>query len=390
MVMISKLLIRVALIVIAVYTCSQSAQAQYAMSLRFDTVLDATPGDTVNVNVYYKFTEMPAKSVQDFDVRFEYDTSEIYAFDYILDGTASANMFILDTSHRGILAANGSMDFSNPILFKIRFRVNKALADTAFIHWDSASVFDYTDSIDVTKEEGWIRTPSAAGHVTLTTPSIMVDTGEVFNLPVSISGIDNANIDSVLLRIEVDTTRLLFRGVGASSSSNAILESWSSNLDTISITLKATSGHIVSADSMITISLFSIAWFDTACVMPQEVHFEVLNSSGLIGNTSSSNGSICIAPGSKPPADVSPAAVQVRKLSAYPNPARDQVTFDAGDRVISGQVLIEVYDPLGRRAYMSRDAYPVWQIPSDIRAGTYFVVMDSETGRLTTSLVIQP
>lgn len=112
-------------ILLAVTAGAYSAQAQYNMSLRFDTVT-ANPGDTVDIDVYYKFTSgTPTQSVQDFNVRYEYDTTEIYAFDYILDGTASANMSILDTSHHGILAANGSLDFTNPILFKIRFRVNK-------------------------------------------------------------------------------------------------------------------------------------------------------------------------------------------------------------------------------------------------------------------------
>src|ERR1700733_10576442 len=160
MTMISRLLVRAAMIAFAVSACAISAQAQFGVSLRFDTAT-ANPGDTVNLDVYYKFTSGQPQDVQDFDVRYEYDTTEIYAFDYILDGTASANMSILDTSHHGILVANGSLDLTNPILFKIRFRVNKRLSDTAFIQWDTGvTVFDFSDSINVTEQNGWIKTPS--------------------------------------------------------------------------------------------------------------------------------------------------------------------------------------------------------------------------------------
>ena len=299
-----------------------AAQAQYNMSLRFDTAT-AIPGDTVVLDVFYKFTSStPPKSVQDFNVRFEYDTTEVYAFDYILDGTASANMTILDTSHHGILAANGSLDFTNPILCKIRFRVNKRLADTALIQWDTdVSVFEYSDSINVTEQDGWIRTPSTAGNVTLWTPSMTVDTGEVFNAPVSISGIENANIDSAVLRFEVDSTdRLLFRGAVAATSSNSLVIDTSVSGDTVTIVLKALAGHIVSSDSMVTLSFYSVPWYDTACVTLRDLKFEALDSASLIGNTASSSGSICIVPGSKPPAGVNQSATPVAAWSLTRTP----------------------------------------------------------------------
>jgi Secretion system C-terminal sorting domain len=400
MAMITRLLFRVALVIaLAVTAGAYSAQAQYNMSLRFDTVT-ANPGDTVDLNVYYKFTSgTPTQSVQDFDVRYEYDTTEIYAFDYILDGTASANMSILDTSHHGILAANGSLDFTDSILFKIRFRVNKRLADTAFIQWDSdVSVFEYSDNINVTEQNGWIRTPSTAGSVTLSTSSMTVDTGKAFNVPVSISGIENAGVDSAVLQFEVDSTRLLFKGAFAVATSNATVQSIAvtqsvdtSHLDTVSIVLKAISGEqIAGSDSLVTLSFYSIAWYDTACITLRNPRFVALNSGSVIGNTVSSSGTICIVPGSGPQAGVNQAPVKLAKLVAYPNPASNQVTFDAGEGINMGRVTIEVYDALGRRVFETNDAYPVWQVPSDTQPGTYFVAMETETGRFTTCLVIEP
>jgi hypothetical protein len=396
MAMITRLLVRVVLVALAVIAGAYAAQAQYTMSLRFDT-LTANPGDTVDVDVYYKFTSKPPLNVQDFDVRFDYDTTEIYAFDYILDGTASDSLFTLGTSHQGIVLGDSnqyvthSLDFTNPILFKIRFQVKQGLGDTAFIRWDTGDqIFEYSDSINVTEQDGWIRTPTVAGHVTLSTPPKTVDTGEVFNIPVSISGIENANIDSALLQFEIDTTRLPFRGASGVANSKAVVQSSSVSGDTISIVLNAPDGHIVDSDSIITVSFYSVPWYDTACVTLQDIRFEALNSGSLIGNTVSSSGSICVVPGSKPPADVKSVVNKLNKLVAYPNPAQDQVTFDAGFGNNSGLVKIEVYDALGRMAFMSSEAYPVWQIPSDIRPGTYFVAMDCELGRFTTYLVIQP
>jgi hypothetical protein len=391
MAMILRLLFRVVLTALAVSSAAVTAQAQYTVNLRFDTV-KANPGDTaVDVDVYYKFSSIPTEAIEDFDVRFEYDTTEIYAFDYILDGTASANMSILDTSHHGILVANGSLDLTNPILFKIRFRVNQRLADTSFIQWDTGvTVFDFADSINLIEQNGWIKTPTAAGHVSLSIPSKTVDTGEVFTIPVSITGIDSANIDSGVLRFEVDTTILPFRGAFASALSNSAVQSSNASGDTVSIVLKAVNGYILSSDSLVTLSFYSIPWFDTACVTLQDIRFEALNSGSLIGNTISSNGSICIIPGSKPSSGVNPATVRPSKFVAYPNPARDQVTFDAGLGGNAGLMTIDVYDALGRRAYTSSDAYPVWQIPASIQPGTYFVIMNVRAGRFTTCLVIEP
>jgi len=403
MTMISRLLARAALIALAVCACAYSAQAQYGMSLRFDTIV-ANPGDTVNLNVYYKFTSKLPQNVQDFNIRFAYDTSEIYAFDYIINGTASDSLYILDTSHQGIIVADSniytshSLDFTNPILCKIRFVVKKRLADTAFIRWDTGvSVFEYSDSINVTEQNGWIRTPSVVGNVTLSTPSIVVDTDEVFTIPVSIIGVENANIDSAVLMFEVDSARLLFKEALAGAISNVVVRSVSvtqsvdtSHLDTVSIVLKAIGGYIASSDSLVVISLRSIPWYDTACVALRDIRLVALNSGSFIGNTDASSGSICVVPGSTPPADVRQSAAKFDGLVAYPNPAKDQVTFDDGSGIYSGRVTIEVYDPLGRMVYASGDSYPVWQIPSDIRAGTYLVVINTETRRLTTCLIIVP
>ena len=403
MAMITRLLVRAALIALAVIAGANAAKAQYTMSLRFDTVT-ANPGDTVNLNVYYKFTSATKpQSVQDFNLRFDYDTSEIYAFDYILDGTASDSLFVFGTSHQGIVAGDSSdtmhsLDFADSVLCKIRFRVDKGLADTAFIRWDTnVSVFEYADSVDVTEQDGWIRTPSTNGHVTLSTPSLTVDTGKVFSVPVSIPGIENARVDSAVLQFEVDSTRLLFKGSFAGTASNAVVQLITvtqsvdtSHLDTVSIVLKGINGgKIAGSDSLLTISFYSIPWYDTACVSLQDLRFVALNSGSLIGNTVSSSGSICVVPGSMQ-ADVSPVAAQGSKFSAYPNPARNQVTFDAGGGNNTGRATIEVYDVLGRRVFMSSEAYPVWQIPSDIQSGTYFARMNTETERFTTCLVIEP
>jgi len=394
MAMISRLLIRVVLIAFAVLITLQSAEAQYSMSLRFDTVT-ANPGDTVNLNVYYKFTSGLPKSVQDFNLRFEYDTNEVYAFDYTLSGTAADSLFVRDDSHHGIIVTDSdaytfhSLDFTNPILCKIRFRVSKRLADSAFIRWDTGvSVFEYSDSINTSEHDGLIRTPSVAGHVILANPEVTVDTGKSFQIPISISGIENAKIDSALLRFEVDTTRLPFREVFAGVTSNAVVSSSSASGDTVSVVLKASEGFIMNSDTMITIAFYSIPWYDTACVMLSNVRLLPLNAGSLIGNTASSTGSICIVPGSKPPAGVNTSTVDHGSFWVYPNPARDEVTFDADGN--SSRASFEVYDLLGRRAYRSIGAHSVWQIPAGFQPGLYFVKMDTEARSVTKSLIIEP
>jgi hypothetical protein len=404
MAMITRLLVRVALSVLSVSAANSGSLAQYSMSLRFDTVT-ANPGDTVNVDVDYKFTSSkPTQSVQDFNLRFEYDTSEIYAdttglylVDYILDGTASASMSILGVSHHGILVANGSLDFSNPILCKIRFRVNKRLADTAFIRWDSAvSVFEYSDGITVAEQNGWIRTPSVTGRVILSTPALTVDTGKMVNIPVSITGIDKANIDSAVLRFEVDSSRLLFKGATAETASNAMVQAITvrqsldtSHLDTVSIVLASKGKQVAGSDSLVTISIYSFPWYDTACVTLRDIRFVALNAGSVIGNTVSSCGSICIVPGSGK-AVVSTLPLHLQTLEAYPNPARGRVTFSANGIANADQVRVEVFDAIGRRVFTSNLAYPEWEIPPDFRAGLYFATICAEARLLTTTIFIEP
>jgi len=155
---------------LAVITLVSGATAQNIMRLRFDTVT-AHPGDIVTLNVYYTFSATHGHDIQDVRVRMRYDTNLVWPVKYILDGTASASFYDTTTSHLGILAIGQGqeMDFTNPVLLRIQFRVDSALSDTAWIRWDSdykyaTSVFELSsDGVDsVTFEDGWIRVPAVA------------------------------------------------------------------------------------------------------------------------------------------------------------------------------------------------------------------------------------
>src|SRR5665213_614659 len=154
-------------------------EAQNVFHVWFDTVT-ARAGDTVAVNVHYTLTSTHAHTIDHFQLRLQYDSSEVSPLDstgYDLAGTASGMFFDTTTSFLGIIAQGQSeIDTTNPVLIRIRFRVNERLVDTAFIRWDTLfNVFDQSEGVDeVIRQNGWIRTASVAGHAVLNTPPITV------------------------------------------------------------------------------------------------------------------------------------------------------------------------------------------------------------------------
>ncbi len=379
------------------------AKAQNVFRVRFDTIT-AQAGDTVAVNVYYDFTSTHSHNLDYFQLRLQYDSSEIYPIGYELDGTASAGFFDTTVSHLGIAAQGQSeLDLSNPVLIRIRFRINRQLADTAFIRWDTSfNLLDPSENIDqVLREDGWIRTASAAGHVVVSTPAATIHGVTVgyspdsvaFDLPVSVSDIAAANMQSALLSFSYDSTVLSLGSVSSrTADSNVYISSSTSaaipiGRQRVEIKLNARSGVISGGDTLLTLHFTGLVGLDTVCGALEDVSLRPLDSTASIGNTIYLGDSICLE-GSAPSA-VQPTQLEEAYLRVYPNPASAEVNIEAGGT--NESPVVEVFDALGRRMFERTGASIRWDIPRFATPGAYQVIERDRTGqmKMKTMLLIE-
>ncbi len=381
---------------------AESVKAQNVFHIRFDTVT-AKAGDTVAVNVYYSFTSTHAHTINYFQARFSYDTTEIYPVEYDLAGTASGMFFDTTSSHLGITARGQSeIDLSNPVLFRIKFRVNHQLADTAFIHWDSSFVlFDASENVDqVTTQDGWIRTATAAGHVVLTTPSVDVKgvtqgyspDSVPFRLPVIASNLSGARMRSAVLSFTYDSTVLSLSGALAGKAAELVVDSMHSTAlmggrRAVSISVHAVSDVLFGGDTLIALPFVGLVGLDTVCETLSDVSLRPTNSDALIGNTVYTAGSICLK--GSAPSSVAIEEGQSTKLEIYPNPATSSVRIEASG--FEGMLTIGVFDVLGRPLYSWDGTSTTWQVPADLSPGVYQVIAESgsQHERIRAMLVIE-
>lgn len=400
-----KLLARVCFTLLILTGCRiEQVKAQNVFQVWFDTVA-ATAGDTVQVNVYYTFTSTHAHAIDYYQLRFQYDSSEVSPLEsaaYGLAGTASGLFFDTTTSHLGITAQGQSeLDTTNPVLIRIRFRVNRQLADTAFIRWDTSfNMFVQGENVDqVIRQDGWIRTATPAGHVVLSTPPITVHGITVgyspdsvaFMLPVSVSNLSAANLRSALLSFTYDSTTLSLSGVLPTGNSGVRVDSMQSNplpggRQQVNTWISAMNGVITGGDTMITLAFDGLVGLDTVCDMLSDVSLRPTNADGLIGNTVYLGNPMCLE--GEAPSSVTMVQPPDAGLKIYPNPATDAVRIDATDGATPGT--ITAYDMLGRMIARWTDGNEVqWQIPSSLTPGIYRVVCEQREETFMKTLVIE-
>ncbi len=394
------LLRRVVLIALAVCATALSSAAQNVMHVRVDT-LTAQPGDTVFVNVLYTFQATRGHNVHDFVARFLFDSSDMTILGYQLAGTASAAIsFIQDTTigdHTGLVAVgnlqDNEIDLTDSVLFRMRVAIPPQLADTAWIRWDTNwAVFDVSDSVDsVVREDGWVRTPSTAGHISLAMPSVRADTGQSVRVPVLLGDVHRAGISAGVLRFVIDTMQLPVRNIVAGTPSDAVLQAWSIYLDTVSITLHAGVGGVIAGDdTLVFLTLHTSPRQDTACLMPV-IEFDSVQAK-YTGNVSAAVGNICVVPGLSGPSSVSSEMPGLPDIGVFPNPARNEVTFlHSGDALrFDGGAQLHVFDAVGRRVYSAALQASVWRIPPSLTPGVYEIVLQGDTWRWMGTLLIEP
>jgi len=398
MAIIRLLVVRAALIAIAISTVVLRLAAQNVVHVRVDT-LTANAGDTVDVNVLYTFQATRGHNIHDFTARFLFDSSDMTILGYDRDSTASAVIsYSQDTTignQSGLIVLGelqgNEIDLTDSVLFRIRVALNPRLADTAWIRWDTNfGVFDQSDSVDsVVREDGWVRTRSTAGHIELSMPSIQSDTGMDIQVPILLGDVRPAGIGSAVLRFIVDRYQLPLRNVVAGTESDAQLRSWSESYDTISIVLGAgTGGSITGNDTLAVMTLHTSPRQDTACLVP-EIELDSVQAR-FVGNVEASIGEICIVPGLNGPASVLTEATSPL-IGIFPNPARDQVTIDyPGGEAGGGEAILNVFDAVGRAVYSGGFRGSTWRIPSSLGPGAYEIVLASRGERWTGTLIIAP
>lgn len=382
---------------------TERAEAQNVFHVWFDTVA-ATAGDTVEVNVYYTFTSTHAHTIDYYQLRLQYDTSEIFPIAYDLNGTASGLFFDTTTSHLGITAQGQSeLDTTNPVLLRLRFRVNRQLADTAFIRWDTSfDLFDQYENVDqVFRQDGWIRTASVAGHLVLSTPSITVHgvsdgyspDSVAFLLPVSVSDIAAANMRSAVLSFAYDSARFPLNGASADAASGLQVDSVETSPTIVAgsrlvdIWIHSVSGAITGADTLLRLAFTGLVGLDTVCDTLGDVSLRPTNADGLIGNTVYLVNPICLE-GQAPSSVVAIQPPEDAGLRLYPNPATDAVRIDATDDLASATIL--VYDVLGRMICGWTNSNEVqWQILPSVLPGIYRVVCEQRGKTFMKTLVIE-
>lgn len=373
----------------------ERADAQNVFRAWFDTVTVGA-SDTVTVNVYYTFTSTHPHNIDYVQLRFRYDSSEILPIGYDLDGTASAMLFDTTPSHLGITALGQSeIDTTNPVLLRIRFRVNPRLADTAFLHWDlTFPLFDASENVDnVIRQDGWIRAKSNAGHVVLSTPPVSVHgvtsgyspDSVGFDLPIIVSNISSANVQRALLSFSYDSTVLSLQRL---SVSPAILDDSTTSMavpigrQQVRAWLRAPSGVITGGDTVGTASFVALVGLDSICTELSDVSFRPADSMGWIGNTIYLGNEICMV-GTLPDA-VAQAAAPGQHVNIYPNPANTEVHIEDATR----HSTIGIYDMLGRLLYEWKGRSVAWAIPSAIPSGIYHVIVRSSSGAVEEEQVL--
>jgi len=400
-----KLLLRVCFtLLILTGSRVERAEAQNVFHVWFDTVT-AKAGDTVEMDVHYTFISTHAHNIDYFQLRLQYDSSEVSPLDtnaYVLDGTASGSFFDTTFSHLGITALGQSeLDTTNPVLIRIRFRVNRQLADTAFIRWDTSfGMFVQNENVDsVIRQDGWIRTATAAGHVMLSTPPITahgVSDGYsadsvAFELPVSVSNIANANIKSALFSFAYDSARFPLSGVSAGVTSGIQVDSVASvpiskGSRRINIWISSLGGAINGADTLLRLDFTGLVGLDTVCDTLSDVSLRATNVDGLIGNVVYLGNPMCLE--GEAPSSVAKVQPQNDGLRLYPNPATDAVRIDATDDATPAT--ITAYDMLGRKIGRWTNVGDVqWQIPASVLPGMYRVVCEQREETFMKTLVIE-
>jgi len=385
MAMMCRLLVRVVLCALAVIASAPPLFAQNVFSIRFDTVT-AKAGDTVTVNAIYTFSSTSAHNINNFTARFEYDSTEAHLLGFVLAGTASGGLFDTITSHRGITALGQSeIDLTNPVLFRMRFRVDRQLSDTAFVRWDTnVTMFTMSSGVDsVVRRDGWVRTPATNGHVRIQTPNLEVKgvteglqpDSVSFYLPFMVSNLDSAHITTARLTFTYDSTVLSWAGTVAGSSESLTVDSIetadiSGGFVQCAIVLTSQSGEIKGSDVFIDLEFTGLVGLDTVCEPLTNVTLRPLNPDALIGNTDYVPNAICLE--GSAPSEVS-QKTSSSLVSMYPNPARDQVTILELEN--SEGKKVEMFDEMGRLSFSGLLILGGWHIPSGFMPGAYEVVL---------------
>jgi hypothetical protein len=389
MAMMCRLLVRAVLCVLAVIAGASALFAQNVFSIRFDTVT-AKGGDTVTVNAYYTFSATGAHDINNFTAQLDYDSTEARLLGFVIGGTASA---AFDTtaraSHRGLTVGGGQfdqeIDLTNPVLFGIRFLVNRQLADTAFVQWDTnVTMFDSASNVNqVIYKNGWMRTLSTAGHVVIQTPGKTIKgitegyspDSVFFELPFVVSNLNSAKMTSARLTFTYDSTVLSWDRMFDASSESLAVDSIGTTvllggLQQCTIVLASQTGVIKGSDTLVNLKFAALVGLDTVCEALTNVTLRPVNSDASIGNTGYFFDSICLE-GTVPSEVASVNAPSGIKM--YPNPARDRVTIDGPGN--ADELIIEAYDVVGRLSFSGHLMLGEWQIPPGIEAGAYEIVL---------------
>jgi hypothetical protein len=380
------------LLIVGLLILTVPASAQHLMRVRIDTV-SGNAGDTVTVNVFYTFTGSVPFDLHSFNAKFEYDTSLAWIAGYVTSGTASKAIPVYDNSHLGIvcLASSGTdIDFSNPVLFRMRVALKHALSDTAWIHWVAFGTDAPVDS--VVTQDGWARTVTVTAHTVLHAPQRTVHgifrglypDSVRFDLPVIVSDILSANVKQALLTFAFDHNHLAIESVTSKIAQSVLSVRPGTNVsyDTARVEFESQT-PITGNDTLLTIHFYALIGPDTVCTALEGVTWRPLNGDAKLGAADIDFDSACPIQmfGMYVPALVSEATREPVRL--YPNPARDYVISTGSEATT-----LKVFDALGRLVGECEHSVNAWLVPPSLKSGTYRIIVQDRDGHSAAAALV--
>jgi len=399
----SRILIVLFIIGFPISLCAQNSNT-------FRVSIDRAPvsgGDSVDVSVRYALSATKPHLVHSVTARFNYDSSLIHIVSLETNGTATSGFYILDTitpSVVGFLAAGSTgqeIDLTNPVLFRLRVKVNPRLSDTAWIQWDrSVTMFgDTSYGIDtVIMDDGWLNTPNSFGRTSISIPAIRVvgssdgfsPDSVRFSIPILISNLSKANVRTANFRTAFDANRLSFLGASTGNIADGMISNVTSTVSTLSVDVSSVGQSIAGSDTLIVLHFAALVGTDTILSTLTNVSWRPTNSDGLLGNVYCQVDSLRFFGGWL--SVVFAHSSESPGIQVFPNPVRKHLNFEMAAGSGSERLEFKVYNVQGKLIEQSSSLKDGWDIPAGVPKGVYEVeVGPFQSGiRLVRTLCVGP
>jgi hypothetical protein len=374
-----------------------SSETGNHLVIRFDT-LSVKPGQSdVILNVYYTFTTTKPHNFRGYNAHFFFDSTKVRIVKLITDSTASANLGYQDLNPKSPEAAvvtlgDQEIDLSNPILFKLELNVLPALTDTTSFRWDYIDIPDYF-GVDLPVEllDGSLTRKWPKVDVAITTPPATAKADSSVVLPIAISDLSGANIQSAELSFTIDTSIVTVANVTTDTSSHAVITSVNMQGTNVVIDFGlAPKALSFVGSSLARLTLQTKPREDTACTAISDASFVAQNIDAAVETVTIGFGSICVYGKPVPTGLVGEDDAQTIAFESYPNPIRNVLHFRlSGVHESPTDYSVTICDLLGRELYRASGFSGEWIPEARCANGIYhMIVKNVRTGEVASRSIL--